>query len=140
MPTEGSLMGTLQEYWNMTANKLGPAIPQLPSGSIDRTEEFFVGILGFQVVAKYPEYHFLILKRGTAEIHFWQAKDEKLAREIGSESSCYIRVENIVDLYGEFKRSRAPFRYELTKQPWGMNEMQIDDPFGNAIRFGEQYK
>jgi hypothetical protein len=30
------------------------------------------------------------------------------------------------------------FRYELTTQPWGMHEMQIDDPYGNAIRFGER--
>ena len=27
---------------------------------------------------------------------------------------------------------------EMTIQPWGMHEMQIDDPYGNAIRFGER--
>lgn len=36
------------------------------------------------------------------------------------------------------KRLGAPFRYELRVQPWGMTEMQIDDPYGNAIRFGER--
>ena len=25
---------------------------------------------------------------------------------------------------------------EMTTQSWGMHEMQIDDPYGNAIRFG----
>lgn len=80
------------------------------------------------------------MKRGPAEIHFWQAPTEKEARDLGSESSCYIRVENIELLYDEFKRRGASFRYELTKQAWGMNEMQIDDPYMNAIRFGEPVK
>jgi hypothetical protein len=29
------------------------------------------------------------------------------------------------------------FSIGLVKQPWGMQEMQIDDPYGNAIRFGD---
>jgi uncharacterized glyoxalase superfamily protein PhnB len=62
----------------------------------------------------------------------------KDAKKLASQSSCYIRVENIEALYAELQYSGASFRYGLTKQPWGMNEMQIDDPFGNAIRFGER--
>ncbi len=49
----------------------------------------------------------------------------------------YIRVKNISLLYEEFKHRQTPFGYELTQQPWGMNEMQVNDPYGNAIRFGE---
>ena len=60
------------------------------------------------------------------------------ARAAASTSSCYIRVENITPLFDELKSLGAPFRYELTVQPWGMNEMQVDDPYGNAIRFGER--
>ena len=120
--------------------KLSPAIPQLPTGDIEKTAEFFEGILGFQIVAKFLEHNHLIVRRGPAEIHFWQAPTEQGAREIASQSSCYIRVENIEALYEELKKVGASFRYELTKQPWGMNEMQIDDPYGNAIRFGERFK
>lgn len=69
---------------------------------------------------------------------FWQALDEGSAKHIGEESSCYIRVENIRPLYEEFQKRNAPFRYGLEVKPWGMNEMQIDDPYGNAIRFGER--
>ena len=46
-------------------------------------------------------------------------------------------MKGIEQLYQELKERGARFRYGLTKQPWGMNEMQIDDPYGNAIRFGE---
>ncbi len=121
-------------------SKLGPAIPQLPSGDIEKTAKFFQDYLGFEVVVLYVEHKHLIVRRGSAEIHFWQAGSEADAKKIGSESSCYIRVENIENLFQEFKSKGSTFRYELTKQPWGMNEMQIDDPYLNAIRFGEEIK
>ena len=117
--------------------KLSPAFPQLPTGNIDRTAAFFVEQLGFRVKAKFPTQKFLIVEREDAEIHFWTAETDADAREVGSNSSCYIRVEEIDELYKEFKARGVRFRYELTKQPWGMYEMQIDDPYGNAIRFGE---
>ncbi|WP_225666831.1 bleomycin resistance protein, partial [Thalassolituus oleivorans] len=119
------------------AMKLGKGIPQLPSGNIEATAEFFQIKLGFNVEAIFPDHGHLILTRDDAEIHFWSAENEAHARTIGSDSSCYIRVENVSELYEELKEREAPFRYELTEQPWGMVEMQIDDPYGNAIRFGE---
>ena len=123
----------------MSNVKLNSAIPQLPSGDIEKTAEFFETKLGFETV-KFLEHKHLIVRRGSAEIHFWQASTEEEATKLGSQSSCYIRVENIEPLFEELKTSRSPFRYELTVQPWGMNEMQIDDPYGNAIRFGEPVK
>lgn len=114
-----------------------PAIPQLPSGDIERTAAFFHDCLGFEIVAKYKEQNFLIVRRESAEIHFWQTSDDE-ARSVGASSSCYIRIENIRELYEEFKRRGVKFRYGLTEQPWGMNEMQVDDPYLNAIRFGER--
>lgn len=121
----------------MSAFELSPAIPQLPSHDIDETAKFFEKFLGFEVVAKMKEHNFLIMKRGPAEIHFWQAENRESAETIARESSCYIRVKNIPALFEEFKMSETPFRYELKQMPWGMLEMQIDDPTGNAIKFGE---
>lgn len=121
----------------MDQAKLSAAIPQLPTGNIDKTASFFAEQLGFEVVGKYDLQKFLIMKRGQAEIHFWQTDSEDEAKELGSNNSCCIRVENIITLFEEFKSRGASFRYELTKQPWGMYEMQIDDPYLNAIRFGE---
>jgi uncharacterized glyoxalase superfamily protein PhnB len=124
----------------MKKAKFKYAIPQLPSGDIEKTAEFCEAKLGFEVWAKYPERKHLIVGRGAVEFHFWQAASEKTANEIGSQSSCYIRVKNIEAFYSELKENKAPFRYELTDQPWGMKEMQVDDPYGNAIRFGEPTK
>lgn len=124
----------------MTEPHLAPAIPQLPSGDIQVTAQFFKTSLGFEVIAIYPEFNYLIVRRGAAEIHFWQTASEKDAKHYGDASSCYIRVENIQALYDELQDRKTKLRYGLVKQPWGMNEMQIDDPYGNAIRFGEEYR
>ena len=113
------------------------AIPQLPTGDINKTADFFESRLGFTVLQKYPEQGHLILCRGNAEIQFWQASSEEEAKTIAMQSSCYIRVTNITKLYEEFKSNGAPFGYDLTEQPWGMKEMQVNEPYGNAIRFGE---
>lgn len=117
--------------------ELSAAIPQLSTGDIENTAAFFEESLGFDVIAKLNNGTFLIIRRGPAEIHFWEAENEESARQIAGESSCYIRVKNISGLFDDLKARGAKFRYELKVMPWGMNEMQIDDPFGNAIKFGE---
>src|ERR1700687_2615853 len=72
---------------SMATPSLGFAIPQLPSGDIDITGSFFVDKLGFEIVSRFPEQKFLIVRRGAAEIHFWQAPNEEHAKKIGHESS-----------------------------------------------------
>lgn len=121
----------------MSFIELSPAIPQLPSGNIDETALFFEKFLGFQNIALIKEHKLLIVKRGQAEIHFWEAESPETARKIGIQSSCYVRVKSIETLFNELKTRKVTFRYELKEMPWGMREMQIDDPFGNAIKFGE---
>ncbi len=121
----------------MSHSVLSPALPQLPSGNLLITEEFFRERLGFTDFRLHREHGYLIVKRELVEIHFWDAGSEDEAKKYGSASSCYIRVQNIQHLYEELKARGAPFAYELKVQPWGMNEMQVNDPYGNAIRFGE---
>lgn len=124
----------------MSAPWMEPAIPQLPSGDLDVTRRFYVEQMGFKVAAMYPDQGFLILRRDAAEIHFWRASSEQEAKQYGSASSCYIRVENIQSLHDELLLGGVELRYGLVRQPWGMYEMQVDDPYGNAIRLGEEYK
>jgi uncharacterized glyoxalase superfamily protein PhnB len=119
---------------------LSPAIPQLPSGDLQLTTDFYRERLGFTQFKLFSEHGHLIVKREQVEIHFWHAGSDEEARKYGSASSCYIRVQNIVVLFEEFKTRGAPFGYELTTQTWGMHEMQVDDPYGNAIRFGEEIR
>lgn len=119
------------------AFELSPAIPQLPSGDLVVTRDFYAQRLGFEHFRVFEAQGFLIAIRQAVEIHFWLAGSLEEACRYGSVSSCYVRVRNIRQFHQELIEREAPFRYGLTQQPWGMLEMQVDDPFGNAIRFGE---
>ncbi len=119
------------------AFELSTAIPQLPSGNVEKTAKFFSEVLGFEIIALFTEFNFLIVKREAAEIHFWQTEDEAQGRQLASLSSCYIRVKNIDLFFKELSERNVPFRYSLQQMPWGMNEFQVDDVYGNAIKFGE---
>lgn len=114
-----------------------PAIPQLPSGNLDTTAAFFEEQLGFRIVSQQPEHGRLVVRRGPAEVHFWQADGEEEARETGARSRCYVRVMGIIALHEEFKSRGVNVRSGPKVQAWGMTEMQVDDPYGNVICFGE---
>jgi len=116
---------------------LSPAIPQPPSGDLVATRDFYAQRLGFEHFRLFEAQGFLIAIRQAVEIHFWLAQSVEAAGQYGSVSSCYVRVQNIRRLHEELIERKAPFRYGLTQQPWGLLEMQVDAPFGNAIRFGE---
>jgi predicted lactoylglutathione lyase len=115
--------------------QLDRVIPQLPSGDLAKTADFF-NELGFETHWLSEENRMLILKRSHVELHFWKTDNEAEAQKLGRVSSCYIRSEQVSELFKEFKERGVKFRYELKDQPWGMREMQIDDPYDNAIRFG----
>ena len=54
----------------MAATVLSPAIPQLPSGDLQRTEKFFREYLGFTKFTLFAEHGHLIACREQVEIHF----------------------------------------------------------------------
>lgn len=87
----------------MSAPIVNPAIPQLPSGDLQRTADFYRDRLGFADLKLFPEHRHLIVRRRPVEIHFWHAGSEEEAKHYGSASSCYIRVHNIVPLYEELR-------------------------------------
>lgn len=99
----------------MNQCELSAAIPQLPSGNLDETAAFFEKFLGFQVVVKMQDHGFLMIRRGPAEIHFWQAQDVETAHKIGDQSSCYIRVSKYRRSIKNFKTARYAFAIHSKK-------------------------
>lgn len=119
----------------MLKTRLTTVVPQLPSSDLTLSKKFMTEKLGFECLADYGEM--IILKRDSTELHFWKCPDQKTAKALAEQSSCYFKVSNIKPLFEAFKSTGTEFGYELEEKPWGMNEMQVNDPDGNAIRFGE---
>jgi catechol 2,3-dioxygenase-like lactoylglutathione lyase family enzyme len=115
------------------------AIPILPSRSVESTEVFYRQ-LGFHGAVWPAPYHYLILDRGSVEIHFFTQLDLNPAE---SSAGCYIRVSDVEEIYRAFAEAELPTTGiprmdRLENKPWGMREFAIVDPDGNLIRIGEE--
>lgn len=114
------------------------AIPILPSRSVEGTVEFY-GQLGFQGEIWGAPYRYAILRRGTVELHFFTHAELEPASSI---AGCYIRVQDVAEIHGEFARAGLPTTGiprldRLEEKPWGMREFAMVDPDGNLIRIGQ---
>ena len=109
--------------------------PIVPTVDFERALQFYMRVLGFTVQARQDDYAYLI--RDEVAIRLLAKKEPgKLP-----EQSCYICVENLQELYEEFKprldklpegRVKAPF-----VQPYGQREFHVIDEDSLLIFFGE---
>lgn len=116
------------------------AVPILPSRDLHETLDFY-GRLGFEPRgASIEEYRYLILARGTIELHFWSAPDvDPLATDAG----CYVRVREADALFAEWDAVGVPSDPATgsrlvppTDTDYGMREFALVDPSGNLLRVG----
>lgn len=110
---------------------LSKAVPILAYLEADSTVYFYER-LGFACNARWPGY--LIFSRDAVEIHLWECDDPQIPRNTG----CYVRVEQVGDLYAECQRLDCIHpEGALGDKPWGMRQFSILDNNGNIIHFGE---
>lgn len=133
--------------WNTAAAMLKSAAPDAISFTacnpiiriFDEAEarEFYCDFLGFSVAFEHrfaenmPLY--MAVDRGGLQLHLSEHHGD--ARP-GSNS--FIPTTNLRALHQELSDKRYAFnRPELERVPWGL-QMQVNDPFGNRLRFCEQ--
>lgn len=115
------------------------AIPTLPARNLVEILAFYeqLGFQNFSDSAYQDTY--LILCRGTLEIHFFHMDDLDPAESYGG---CYWRVNNVITLLEEFRQQSLPSTGiprlgALEEKPWGMQEFYLVDPAGNFVRIGQ---
>ena len=108
---------------------MSEAIPVLPSLSIEETRAFYCDKLGFDG-RSFEDEDYLIVRRGTVELHFWLTDDRRLCEM----TSAYIRGEAIDAWHIEFRAKGIGT--PMSVRPWGMEEFYVHDPHGNLLRFG----
>ena len=74
------------------------AIPVLASLNIDKTVTFYKEKLGFNKIG-WKDKNYAVIGRDKVEIHFWKCNN-KIHPE---NTSCYIHVEDVDELYDEMK-------------------------------------
>ena len=110
--------------------------PRFVVKSFDRAIEHYTK-LGFEV--KYRDEGFMILGKDAVEIQMNEDVNQQVLR---GGSICYMTVRGIETLYKEIS-SKIPVdpcsgrSYSLNKQPYGVKEFALYDPFGNLLFFAE---
>lgn len=130
--------GHAVQYFNPVMNvrwavRINQTIPVLPSTDFDRTCRFYA-MLGFRDLNIYPDY--LLLERDGQEIHFFLEQGDPAHGHGHSHFSAYIRASGLDELHVSIQS--AGLAVELPSvRPWGQKEMEIIDPDGSLLRFGE---
>lgn len=110
-------------------------IPKLPAKDLDETLRFFETGLQFSTQSRYPDY--LIMKKGSAELHFFQFAE---LDPLSNYAMVYIRVERgIEELYEDYLKRGVAIHPNgpLERKPWGTKEFAVLDPNNTLLTFGQ---
>ncbi len=104
---------------------------------LEKSEDYFVGKLGFQVRFRVDGWVFLSLQ--SFHLMLGHCADDLSAKETNNHSYfAYVNCADIDDLYKEYKQRRVDFTQEVADKPWGLREFGIRTPEGHRIMFGEE--
>ena len=116
------------------------AVPILPSRDLSGTQAFYER-LGFELRgAPIERFRYLIVGRGTVELHFWDAPN---VDPLTTDSMCYIHVRDADALYDDWNRigvaTDAATGSRLmppSDTEYGLREFALVDTSGNLLRIG----
>jgi hypothetical protein len=116
------------------------AVPILPSRDLHETIAFYER-LGFESRGEPPEtYGYVILARGTIELHFWEDTN---VDPFTTDHSCYIRVADADALHAEWQGigvqsdpSTGSRLMPPVETDYGIREFALVDKSGNLVRVG----
>ena len=109
------------------------AIPNLPSGDLDASREFYAGFLGFDVAMDEPGFMmFASPSNRTAQITLADRNNPGQDHGV-SEAHVSVEVADVDTLHAEALRRGLEIVYPLTDEPWGIRRFFVRDPDGTVI-------
>ena len=110
--------------------------PKLPMRNKDITRAFYLNTLKFKELGSVDFDGYLMVKKDTIEIHFFEFKDLDPKENYGQ---VYIRTNNIDALYKSMLDNKTKIHPNgaLQIKPWGQKEFSILDPDHNLLTFGQ---
>lgn len=97
---------------------------------------YFKEMLGFDLDFTAPGWEFLSF--GEFKVMLGECSDALSAHETGDHSwFAHALVENVDEVYAEFKERGAEIISAIRIQPWGIRDFTVRTPDGHRIVFGE---
>ncbi len=99
--------------------------------------EYFVDKLGFERDFTAPGWEFLSF--GIFKVMLGECTDALWAHETGDHSwFAHALVENVDEVYDEFRERGAEMISTIKTQPWGIRDFCVKTPDGHRIVFGQE--
>lgn len=114
------------------------SVPTLQISSAARSCEFYCGKLGFQknwedqFEPRFP--WFVSISRGSVTLFLTEHPESAAGALV------YFYVEDVDAPAQEFQARGVVIEQGPVSQSWGMREIQLQDPDGNHLRFGQQFQ
>ena len=98
---------------------------------------YYLEKLGFERDFSAPGWEFLSF--GDFKLMLGECADEMTAAATGNHSwYAHVIVENVDDIYDEFRGRGADILSMIENKPWGIREFSVVTPDGHRIGFGQQ--
>jgi predicted enzyme related to lactoylglutathione lyase len=102
---------------------------------VKRSAEFYVKMLGFDIVAEPPGWIFV--KKDQCMIMLGECPDDMHPSQLGCHSYfAYLRVDDADGYYRRLKANGADVLSEIQDKPWNMREFSVRTFDGHRITIG----
>jgi uncharacterized glyoxalase superfamily protein PhnB len=108
---------------------IGQPVPELPVTDVERSQQYYRDVLGFEIGWLYPGKEVGSVSRGNAAI-FFRKQQKPFEPAIH-----WVFAEDIDATYEEFRSLGSKIVEPLEKKPWGLRQFTVKDLDGNRFYF-----
>lgn len=106
---------------------MGQPVPELPVADVERAQQHYRDVLGFEIGWLDPTKQIGAVSRGNVAVFFRQRKAPF------EPAVHWVFAEDIDALYHELKSSGANIVGPLEEKPWGLRQFTVEDLDGNRF-------
>jgi len=111
-------------------NSIGRPVPELPVADVERAQQHYKDVLGFEVGWLYPGKEIGAVSRDDVGPIFFRKRKPPFEPAVH-----WIYAEDIDTSYQELKALGANIVDPLEKKPWGLRQFTVEDMDGNIFYF-----
>jgi len=108
---------------------IGQPVPELPVSDVERAQQYYRDVLGFEVGWLEPGKEIGSVSRGSVAI-FFRRRPERFEPAVN-----WVFAENIDATYQELRASGSKIVQPLERKPWGLRQFTVEDLDGNRFYF-----
>jgi predicted enzyme related to lactoylglutathione lyase len=108
---------------------IGQLVPELPVADVERSQQHYRDVLGFQIAWLEPGKEIGAVSRTNVAI-FFRKRQEPFEPAVH-----WVFAPDVDATYEEFRSSGAKIVEPLEKKPWGLRQFTVEDLDGNRFYF-----